>query len=289
VPAAYPFHLGTVLRASKARTQPAGFTMTMPRRGSGYAQALGTAPAVVWEVAFRFTRSEAVAFQLWFAVVLQRGVLDFTLPIRTEFGVQTHTCQFLPGTLMQAGEDGRTWSYRASILARAQLVPETAPDVSGLTTAWPEELPGILQASKRRSQAAPFSASDPGAGFAYFQATGADTPVLWDIELRFTQAQAALFQAWFVEVLDRGAKPFTMPVRTEFGLLDHELQFLPDGLLPASEDGETWGYRATVSARAQVIPQEFRDAAELIAGIPSWELWAEYLDPAINRELPEAA
>ena len=121
--AAYPLTLRTVLRASKSRTQPASFRMPMPRRGSGYAQRLGTLPPVLWSVTFRFTRDEAALFQVWFVSILERGSLPFTMPLRTEFGSLTHELQFLPDSLLDAREEGELWSYRASMSARAQILP----------------------------------------------------------------------------------------------------------------------------------------------------------------------
>lgn len=252
--AAYPLTLRTVLRASKSRTQPASFRMPMPRRGSGYAQRVGTLPPVLWSVTFRFTREEAQTFMLWFTLTLERGLLEFTLPIRTEFGTITHTCRFVPDRLMETRESGETFDYRATILAAAQVIPGTAPSTAGLTAAYPLGLRTVLRASKRRRQAAAFSMTNPELAYAYSQASGPDTPVVWDVEFRFTRDEAALFQVWFVSILERGSLPFTMPLRTEFGSLTHELQFLPDSLLDAREEGELWSYRASVSARAQILP-----------------------------------
>ncbi len=77
-----------------------------------------------------------------------------------------------------------------------------------------------------------------------------------------------------------------MPILTEFGLLDHTCRFLPDGLLNMSEDGEVITYSATIMARAEVIPDAYADSAYLIAGLPDWTSWAEYLDQAMTVEMP---
>ena len=137
MPAAYPLHIRTILRTQNSRTQPAAFRMAEPRRGYGYAQATGTDVPVFWDVAFRFTQDEAVAFQLWVRVILNRGVDEFTLPIRTEFGVLTHTCRFLPDSLLPADEQGGTWGYRATIMARAQVVPDGYDAAAELITTLP--------------------------------------------------------------------------------------------------------------------------------------------------------
>jgi hypothetical protein len=130
MPAPYPFGLRTVISASKSRSQPAAFGVSSPRRGYAYFQATGTDTPVLWDVTFRFDRCDAVNFQLWFTQTLQRGVLDFTLPIKTEFGVLDHTCNFLPDGLLDTRQDGEIWEYTARILARAQLIPADA------ITAW---------------------------------------------------------------------------------------------------------------------------------------------------------
>lgn len=138
MPAAYPLHLRTILRASKSRSQVAAFAMSEPRRGYGYAQAIGTDTPVFWDVAFRFTRAEAVAFQLWFRNTIGRGVDEFTMQIRTEFGLLDHVCRFLPDSLLPAEEAGDTWGYTATIMARSQVVPEGFDDASDLITGLPD-------------------------------------------------------------------------------------------------------------------------------------------------------
>lgn len=156
------------------------------------------------------------------------------------------------------------------------------------TPAYPAHFRTILRAQKSRSQPAAFRMSEPRRGYGYAQATGTDTPVLWDVSFRFTRLEAIAFQLWFTKIIQRGVLEFTMPIRTEFGQITHTCRFLPDSLLPTTEDGDTFGYTATVMARAQVIPSDFADAAELIAGLPSWWEWGELLDLAVTEALPGA-
>lgn len=272
MPVAYPLGLRTIIQATKRRSNPPAFRALQPRRGLGYNQAVGTEPPMLWDVAFRFTQAEAATFRLWFERDLERGTLEFTLAIKTEFGLLDHTCLFLPDNLLQAGEIGEVWEYTATILARAQVIPEDAPDSSGLTTAWPDGLPTFLRASKRRQQGATFKASDWREGYAHFEAGGTDVPVVWDAELRFTDDQAALFQVWFRDLLDMGALPFTAPIKTEFGSVVHECQFLPGGLLDATEDGEAWRYRASFAARALYVEPLPNDPywIDALVGDPHW-------------------
>lgn len=154
--------------------------------------------------------------------------------------------------------------------------------------AYPLVLRTVLRQSKSRSQPAAFSMSAPRRGYAYAQATGTDTPVMWDVTFRFTSAEALVFQLWFTQLIARGVDEFTMPIRTEFGVLTHTCRFVPDSLLDTSEDGELFTYRATIMARAQVIPAGYADAAELIVALPDWTTWAQLLDQAVTAEMPVA-
>lgn len=151
---------------------------------------------------------------------------------------------------------------------------------------YPLHLRTIQQASKSRSQPAAFRMSEPRRGYGYAQAVGTDTPVFWDVQFRFTAAEAAAFQLWFVGRINRGLDEFVLPIKTEFGLVTHTCRFLPDSLLNTSEDGMTWVYSAQIMARARIIPTAYADAADLIIGLPAWETWAGLLDQTVTQELP---
>ena len=132
---------------------------------------------------------------------------------------------------------------------------------------YPYWLPAPLKAGKSRRQAPGFRVIEPYRGRMYVQPIGTETPVVWDLTFRFTQTQAQAFWLWFETGLGKGVEPFQMLLRTEFGNVQHELQFLPDGLLDATEDGPHFTYRAQVLARKLVIPQEYMDDADdVIAG-----------------------
>lgn len=155
-----------------------------------------------------------------------------------------------------------------------------------MPAAYPLSIRTVLRANKSREQPAAFRTSEPRRGYAYSQATGTDTPVIWDVAFRFTAAEALIFQLWFEEILNRGVDEFTLPIRTEFGTLTHTCRFLDENLLPTTEAGETFGYTAKIMARAKLIPEAYREAAGLITGLPDWTSWAEYLDRAVNAEMP---
>lgn len=154
--------------------------------------------------------------------------------------------------------------------------------------AYPATLPPLLRASKSRSQAAAFSIAEPRRGYGYAQAVGTDVPVFWDGEFRFNPYESIAFQLWFKTVVLLGLLEFTMPIRTEFGLIEHVCRFLPDGLADATEQAGIYTYRVKIMARAQVIPDEYLQGADLIVGLPNWQQWSGLLDQAMNVEMPEA-
>lgn len=155
-----------------------------------------------------------------------------------------------------------------------------------MTASYPLGLRTIIQASKSRTQPASFRINQPRRGYGYAQQVGTDTPVIWSIGLRFTAIEAQRFQLWFETEIARGADEFTMPIKTEFGLIDHVCRLLPDGLLDTSETADTFQYSAQIMARAQVIPQEYRDVAGLIVASDDWETEASWLDIGVNQEWP---
>lgn len=147
-----------------------------------------------------------------------------------------------------------------------------------MPVAYPPELRQMLRASKSRNQPAAFGASDPRRGRPYFQAIGTDRPVVWDCTFTFTQAEAQYFWLWFTQDIDNGVDDFTMEIRTEFGLVEHTCHFLPDSLLPVTENGELWIYRAQIitvasgggSGGGLIIPSSFVSgyAASFVGPIP---------------------
>ncbi len=151
---AYPASLRTIIRASKARSQPASFSMANPRRGFGYVDPIGTDTPLIWDVTFRFTQAEAALFRLWFTTSIRRGLDEFTMPIRTEFGIVVYTVQFLPDSLLTLREDGEVFEYSAQLMARAESVP---PGLAVTTTATISNQSGNVSASFTLSTASIFS------------------------------------------------------------------------------------------------------------------------------------
>lgn len=129
---------------------------------------------------------------------------------------------------------------------------------------YPSTLPAPLKAGKSRKQVPAFRAIEPYRGRMYVQPIGTETPVIWSLTFRFTRDQAQAFVIWFKTVLGDGVEKFTMPIKTEFGYVAHEFQFLPDGLLDCSEDGPMFTYKASAMARKLSIPDQYLDNAESV-------------------------
>lgn len=159
-----------------------------------------------------------------------------------------------------------------------------------MAIAYPLGLSTIQRQSKSRSQVPTFTQSDPRRGAAYFQEIGTDTPVFWDITFKFDKSDRVRFWLWFTQpqFLNRGIKKFTLPIKTEFGLVDHECNFLADSLMNVSEEGEIFTYTARIMARSLITPPDYSNAADMIVGLDDWLLWANLLDQTINIEWPKA-
>jgi hypothetical protein len=155
-----------------------------------------------------------------------------------------------------------------------------------MAEAYPLHIRTILRANKSRTQPAAFRLAEPRRGYAYTQEIGTDVPVFWDVSFKFTQAEAIAFNLWFKVKIRGGIDPFTLPIRTEYGLVEHECRFLPDSLLPLTEQGGIFCYSASIMARALLIPDGYEEAADLIVTLPDWMNWAGLLDLAVNQELP---
>lgn len=154
--------------------------------------------------------------------------------------------------------------------------------------AYPSYLRGAIQQGKVRNVAPQFISSQPLAGTPYFQQLTDESPVTWDFRLIFNTFDAMAFDAWFVSTVNNGNDYFDMPIRTEQGLVDHNVKFLPDGIPNrVTETGGVITYSCSVIARKINRPIDplfilgIRDA-----GYTSEDL--SLLDIAINRDWQES-
>lgn len=117
---------------------------------------------------------------------------------------------------------------------------------------WPVSLQGMITTGNSRRTVPAHTMIQPRSGPAYVKYKSPDGPVFWDAELRFSQQDAAVFWLWFRKALRYGANTFILPVRTEAGLIDHEVMFLPDSIVSLSEGSGIFTYSATLMSRGLI-------------------------------------
>lgn len=136
-----------------------------------------------------------------------------------------------------------------------------------MPASYPADLP-LPMRGHSRTQPAAFGVDQPRRGYGYVQPTGTDVPAFWSLTWRLTAQQARVFRNWFRYTLERGTISFLMSLRTEFGLLTYDLNFLPDGLLPAQQIGsDLWEYSATVMARDLLNEEAVETTDSLFASV----------------------
>jgi hypothetical protein len=122
----YPSGLPTVL-ASKRVSKGAAFSIASPRRGTPYVEPTGTDTPTVFAVEWLLSEADAAALVDWVQTTLERGTLEFTIPLRTETGLREITGNFLPDGLLDRQRDGTLWRYSASIVSRTGTGPLIVP------------------------------------------------------------------------------------------------------------------------------------------------------------------
>lgn len=153
---------------------------------------------------------------------------------------------------------------------------------------YPLGLRTILRAGKSRQMVPTYRLSNPRSGPGYVQALSEDAPAIWDVTFRFQRNDRLIFIDWFKRKINGGKSPFLMNVETEYGLVEYEMKFLPDGLLPVSEDGnKTYTYRASMFAR-KLEPGWADNVSDFIDIAQGWITGADIFDVAMNQEWPAA-
>ncbi len=153
---------------------------------------------------------------------------------------------------------------------------------------YPFGLSGVLM-TKTRTQGASFMQYQPRSGAAYTKNISSDNPVFFNISFRFRQVDAQRFFAWFKGPLQEGRLPFTVPMRTEFGLANQEVRFYAaqgDTILDHSQEGSVHTYTGTVFASSLAYPDGIEDNWDFVAS-PFWALRGEW-DLALNSITPVA-
>jgi hypothetical protein len=150
---------------------------------------------------------------------------------------------------------------------------------------YPPQFRLAIQSGKKREVAKTFINSAPLAGKMYTQRLTDEAPVIWDFDLIFSQFQAKLFDAWFKLTADEGNEAVNMPIRTEQGLVTHEVRFID--IPQPTEVASTWRYSCSVQAAAIIRPESPEELLQIIeAGYTQQDLYN--IDSAVNEGWPEA-
>ncbi|MGL5396538.1 MAG: hypothetical protein ACRDBQ_14920, partial [Shewanella sp.] len=127
----------------------------------------------------------------------------------------------------------------------------------------------------------------PRSGAAYTKNISTDNPVFFNVTFRFRQVDAQRFFAWFKGSLQEGRLPFTVPMRTEFGLANQEVRFYAaqgDTILDHSQEGSVHTYTGTVFASSLAYPEGIEDNWDFVAST-FWQYRGEW-DLALNSITP---
>lgn len=151
------------------------------------------------------------------------------------------------------------------------------------TIDYPSYLRGAIQQGKRRNLAQTYITNEPQVGSRYRQVLTNEAPVTWSFDLIFDEMDAAAFDAWFKSSVNSGVDLFNMPIRTEQGLVDHEVQFLEIPNNPV-EIGRNWRYSCVVQAREIVRPADPQFILDARDAYSPYDL--SLLDIVINKDWP---
>ncbi|WP_339892194.1 hypothetical protein [uncultured Alteromonas sp.] len=150
---------------------------------------------------------------------------------------------------------------------------------------YPAHLRLAIQQGKKRTISKTFMNTSPLDGLMYSQRLTDQAPVIWDFNLIFNSADAADFSDWLLNDTDSGNEAVNMPIKTEQGIVIHEVRFID--IPQPREVGDTWRYSCSVQAAAIVRPEDVEVLSDLaIAGYT--ELDMSLIDQAINEGWPEA-
>lgn len=112
----YPSNLRPLLRDNKSVQRVSGYETTEPLYGPTYVRVTTSDTPTIISGTFRFTRSEARAFQV-FLEKIRFGIDPFLLPIDSERGIYPQTVQAMPGSFNPT-QQGEIWSYNVTLVIR---------------------------------------------------------------------------------------------------------------------------------------------------------------------------
>ena len=159
---------------------------------------------------------------------------------------------------------------------------------------WPEMLKSCVTNSKSRNEEVGFKFSPLNAGPPFLQVFSDDLPTFWDIQFKFRQDEARIFQMWLHQNKVRTKSPwFDFPIKIEEGLTTQNVRFTryPQA---TGQDGDVYTYSAQIMAREVVC----KDTGECQDGSlyillnkncnSSFDKAAKCFDDAINLAWPAA-
>mgnify|MGYP000256483438 CR=1 FL=1 len=148
---------------------------------------------------------------------------------------------------------------------------------------YPAHLRLAIQQGKKRTISKTFMNASPLNGVMYSQRLTDQAPVIWDLNLIFNSADAADFSDWFISDTDSGNEAINMPIKTEQGIVIHEVRFID--IPQAREVGETWRYSCSVQAAKVERPDSLDDLINIInLGYVEQNLYD--IDGAVNMFWP---
>lgn len=152
--------------------------------------------------------------------------------------------------------------------------------------AYPDGLRGILLSGQSISRASNFEMADPLYGPAYTRKTTDDTPVFIKGSLIFNASDARRFNN-FLRDINYGFTPFTMPIMSEYGVVEQTCQAMPNSFNPQPVGGGNWRYNIDIVIADFQLPP-LADYADSFTEI-DWYVPDSFgiFDTAINAFMPK--
>lgn len=152
------------------------------------------------------------------------------------------------------------------------------------TIDYPAELPPPIRSSYGFEHVSPFARTEMRTGRARQRRTFQSVPTIGPFELHLTNAQAQIFEAWFVYDITDGADWFNIDLKTPMGhMAPYECRFSEMYRGPQLSALSDWRFTFPLELRErQILP------ADWYAFGREFVLASSIIDRAINQEWPEA-
>lgn len=148
-------------------------------------------------------------------------------------------------------------------------------------TEFPDTLPSPLRAGYGLNHVSPLQRTEMASGRARQRRRFTSVPTMAQVQWLFTQAQAQLFEGWFVHEISDGAVWFNVRLRTPMGLKPYEARFA--GMYEGPELVGIADWRIT----AQLELRERQTASEDEMQFPLEIAYGEIFDRTMNSHWPD--